>query len=307
MNDQNFNTINPSENTEDAHTTNRESGAGTTATDSTAAAGDTYTAPESSGADTSSAAETVTRQDGGYRYTDASKKAYSTYQFSENNTADQANTQEKGQPNWNSASYNKYSTPKQSNDTLKNLGLFAAKAAIASVIGSVIFVGTFAIAQHTGLITFGTGTATTNEASGSYNYGELPDFDEFFGSQDGNSAGEQGDGSTEDGTADQTTDGPKLGVMVESVAEDQIETGSPAGVLIQSIVSGSDAEAAGLQVGDIITAFDGTSTSSASTLSSLVQSCEAGDTVTITYKRAENGTYTTYTTQVTFSETEDAQ
>ncbi len=270
-----------------------------------------YTAQTSAGRkDTGSAANVAAPTEAAAQNSDSAAAAsqntsgqtYGSYRFSESNYANQAEVPKQTPPTWNSSSFQK-KAPKQPHDTLRELGLFAAKAAIASVIGSVIFVGTFAIAEHTGLISFGTKAAAT-DSSGFSGYGQMPDFDEFFGGQGGDTS--PGD-SSQDGTDEQNTDGPRLGVTVESVEADQLQEGSPAGALIQSVESGSDAEAAGLMEGDIITAFGGTNVTSASTLASLVHNSEAGDTVTITYKRAENESYTTYTAQVTFSETEDAE
>ena len=69
-------------------------------------------------------------------------------------------------------------------------------------------------------------------------------------------------------------------------------------VQIAQIVSGSAAEAAGLQVGDLILAVDDTEISSNSTLSTAISEYNAGDTATLTIQR--DGQQQTVT--VTFGE-----
>jgi putative serine protease PepD len=54
---------------------------------------------------------------------------------------------------------------------------------------------------------------------------------------------------------------------------------------VSNVVSGSGAADAGLEVGDIITGFDGKSISSASDLLLAVRTKSPGDTVSITFNR----------------------
>jgi putative serine protease PepD len=67
-----------------------------------------------------------------------------------------------------------------------------------------------------------------------------------------------------------------LGVRIESVA---------GGARITQVVAGSPAAKAGLKVGDVITAFDGKTTSSADDLTAAVTRAKSGDTVTVTVTR----------------------
>ena len=67
-----------------------------------------------------------------------------------------------------------------------------------------------------------------------------------------------------------------LGVRIQSVA---------GGARITKVVAGSPAAKAGLKVGDVITAFDGKTTTSADDLTAAVTAATSGDTVTVTVKR----------------------
>ncbi len=67
-----------------------------------------------------------------------------------------------------------------------------------------------------------------------------------------------------------------LGVRIESVA---------GGARITQVVAGSPAAKAGLKVGDVITAFDGKTTTSADDLTAAVTGAKSGDTVTVTVER----------------------
>ncbi len=81
---------------------------------------------------------------------------------------------------------------------------------------------------------------------------------------------------------------PYLGVGVVDVSREYQIYGLPQGAAIQSITEGGPAEAAGLQIGDIITGFQGTEVTSRSELSTLIGRCSIGDTVTLTvYRQGE--------------------
>jgi putative serine protease PepD len=84
---------------------------------------------------------------------------------------------------------------------------------------------------------------------------------------------------------------PLLGV---SVTDDQ----SGAGALVANVVSGSPADNAGLQPGDVITTIDGKSIASAADLIATTQSHKPGDKLSITYTR--NGS--THTVKVTLGQ-----
>ncbi len=81
---------------------------------------------------------------------------------------------------------------------------------------------------------------------------------------------------------------PYLGVSVSDVSK-EYQYSLPQGAIIQSIADGSPAEEAGLQVGDIITAFNGTEITGRTKLSTAVERCQVGDTVTLTVYRYRQG------------------
>lgn len=74
----------------------------------------------------------------------------------------------------------------------------------------------------------------------------------------------------------QSTDRPVLGITVSD------EDGA---VTVQSVASGSGAEAAGLEVGDVITGINGDEVTSGSALAETVSGLAIGDTVTLTIER----------------------
>lgn len=89
-----------------------------------------------------------------------------------------------------------------------------------------------------------------------------------------------------------------LGIQgVEIDEEDSQRFGMPRGIYLSQVVSGSAAEEAGLQVGDIITALDGQSILTQEELSALMSRYSPGDTLEITFQRARNGSYTEYRTE----------
>lgn len=65
----------------------------------------------------------------------------------------------------------------------------------------------------------------------------------------------------------------------------------PEGIYVVSVEEGSAAANAGIMKGDIITKFDGSSISSDSDLQKMLQYYAAGDSVTITVQRPQNGEY----------------
>lgn len=71
--------------------------------------------------------------------------------------------------------------------------------------------------------------------------------------------------------------------------------GYPAGAVISSVTDSSPADDAGLQRGDIITSFNGTTVSDYSDFNGLLNQCSAGETVSVTIYRSGR----TYTTSVT--------
>ena len=65
----------------------------------------------------------------------------------------------------------------------------------------------------------------------------------------------------------------------------------PEGIYVVSVEEGSAAANAGIMKGDIITKFDGSSISSYSDLQKMLQYYAAGDSVTVTVQRPQNGEY----------------
>ena len=92
-----------------------------------------------------------------------------------------------------------------------------------------------------------------------------------------------------------------LGISCQNVSEDISEMYNiPQGVYVLSTNEGSAAENAGLQKGDIITAFDGVAISDYNELKNTLQYYQAGETVELTIQRADaNGGYREKTVSVT--------
>jgi S1-C subfamily serine protease len=140
----------------------------------------------------------------------------------------------------------------------------AALVAGAVIAVLVLFFGGFAIGQRTD----GDGDHEGREGT------ELP--------------GREGGGNDE-GRGPRPTSGVFLGVATRDATEGQ------QGAEVLEVVSGSSAEQAGLQVGDVITAVDGSSVTSTSDLTQRVRGHESGDQVTITYSRGGNSAETQVT------------
>ena len=94
-----------------------------------------------------------------------------------------------------------------------------------------------------------------------------------------------------------------LGISGVDVTSDiSKQMGIPTSAYVATVVDGSAADQAGLKKGDIITKFDGSGVSSMTSLKELMSYYEAGETVDITFKRADNGEYTEQTVQITLSD-----
>ena len=74
--------------------------------------------------------------------------------------------------------------------------------------------------------------------------------------------------------------------------------GFPKGIWVKEVAEGSAAEAAGIQVGDIIVKFDGQRMNTSADLQDAIKYFKAGETVNVTIKRAEQGKYETYELEV---------
>lgn len=96
------------------------------------------------------------------------------------------------------------------------------------------------------------------------------------------------------------SDSAFLGIAGVDVTQDVASTyNMPTGVYIAQVTPGTAAEQAGIQKGDIITAFDGREVSSMEDLSTRMQYYKAGETVDVTIMRASNGEYVEQTLTVT--------
>ena len=91
-----------------------------------------------------------------------------------------------------------------------------------------------------------------------------------------------------------------MGITMQTVTDEISEMfGFPKGVYVREVAEKSAAEAAGIRVGDIVVKFDGQRISSSTDLADTIQYFKAGETVTVTVKRAENGIYKDLDIEVT--------
>lgn len=91
-----------------------------------------------------------------------------------------------------------------------------------------------------------------------------------------------------------------MGITMQTVTDDiSAMFGFPKGVFVKEVAEGSAAEAAGIRVGDIIVKFDGQRITNSTGLQETVQYFKAGETVTVTVKRAEDGAYEEFDIEVT--------
>jgi serine protease Do len=91
-----------------------------------------------------------------------------------------------------------------------------------------------------------------------------------------------------------------IGIELQEVTSQIAATfNMPEGIYVVSTVEGGGAEKAGVMTGDIITKFDGQKISSYSELQSVLQYYAAGETVTITVMRPENGEYVSHELELT--------
>lgn len=81
---------------------------------------------------------------------------------------------------------------------------------------------------------------------------------------------------------------PYIGVGVSDVSQEARNYGLPQGAAIMSVTEGAPAEAAGLQVNDIITKVDGVEISSSDDLRDIISASSPGNTLTLTvYRQGE--------------------
>ena len=99
-----------------------------------------------------------------------------------------------------------------------------------------------------------------------------------------------------------------MGISGEGVSVEATQLyGVPAGIYVAAVGDGTPAEEAGLQVSDIITAFDGEKVTSMTQLQDLLRYYEAGETVELTVQTAAEGAYTEETLTMTLGSREDYQ
>ena len=96
-----------------------------------------------------------------------------------------------------------------------------------------------------------------------------------------------------------------LGITMSTVPQQYVSQGYPAGVLVSEVVKGSPAEKAGLKAQDIITAVSGRTVKSGEALRAVLDSCEAGTTVTLTVQRPSGKTYQEIEVKVTLGRYQD--
>jgi serine protease Do len=84
-----------------------------------------------------------------------------------------------------------------------------------------------------------------------------------------------------------STDTPTLGVYITSVTETLAQQYNlpSAGVIIQQVISGGSAEKAGLQAGDVVTAYNDSPVFNSDQLMAAIKASKVGDTVTLTVVR----------------------
>ena len=99
-----------------------------------------------------------------------------------------------------------------------------------------------------------------------------------------------------------------MGISGEGVSSEVTQLYSvPAGVYVSQVAEGSPAEEAGLQKGDIITAFDDVAVTSMEGLRDRLQYYKGGETVEMTIQTAESGAYTEKTISITLGLKNDYQ
>ena len=98
-----------------------------------------------------------------------------------------------------------------------------------------------------------------------------------------------------------------LGISGQDVTSEVAQAyDMPKGVYITAVEAGSAAEQAGLQKGDIITKFDGTSVSALADLKEQISYYKSGEQVEITYSSQENGQYAEKTVTATLGQNKTA-
>lgn len=99
-----------------------------------------------------------------------------------------------------------------------------------------------------------------------------------------------------------------IGITGEAVSEEMASLyGIPEGIYVTEVSEGSPAEDAGIQRGDVITKFEGSSVTTMDQLRDQLQYYAAGETVTITISQAHDGVYEEQDVEVTLGALADQQ
>ena len=101
-------------------------------------------------------------------------------------------------------------------------------------------------------------------------------------------------------------DASYLGIAGKDITSEMSEQYDvPVGVYVAQVVAGSGAEAAGIEVDDVITSFNGRTVTSVNTLNNIMKYLPAGTTVEVTVAKASNN-YEEETVEVTLTHKVDA-
>ncbi len=91
-----------------------------------------------------------------------------------------------------------------------------------------------------------------------------------------------------------------MGITLQDITEQVMQMyNMPSGVFVYSVEEGCAAEAAGIQVGDIIVKLDGQRVTSSTELKSALRYYRAGETTTVTVKRFNNSAYESLDLEIT--------
>ena len=83
-----------------------------------------------------------------------------------------------------------------------------------------------------------------------------------------------------------------LGIAGADITEDVSKTyNMPRGIYVTKVVENSAADEAGIQKGDILTAFDGKKVSSMEGMQEMLRYYKAGEKIKVTVQQANNGQY----------------
>lgn len=94
-----------------------------------------------------------------------------------------------------------------------------------------------------------------------------------------------------------------MGITMQEIPDQMVSMyNMPQGVFVYSVEENSPAQQAGIVKGDIIVKLDGFKITSISDIKNAMQYCAAGNTATVTVKRAVNGEYESYDLEITFGQ-----